>query len=420
LSRTLGCFQISGWPVKKVIVQDIQRTIEDDQVMLSARVDIQGWKIPDRPDPPERIFLQFPRPFENMIAQNGDAFVACFLMQCMAGGSDLHIEAPVSRTLLDNLHAMQEIWHSWDSKAYKRIAISADSVDTPDLHPDKTAALYSLGVDSFYTLAKNRKIPPACGAPEAPPIDYLIHLRGFEHRLGEDKTDHEQIMDLISQVSNRTDCVPIFGRTNFREFNSLSWGVGHGGAAAAVGLALGASLKTVLIASNNSYVQLGTEAGTHPLIDPLWSTQTTRFVHDGAERSRQAKVEALVEHMPESLQFLHVCWNNTDARLNCGYCIKCMDTMLTLDVLGKLGQAITFPDQLPENFIRNMLTFPRVGVTSLRINLRMAEERNGHRYSRVLERVARARRKDQYLAEMYPRWDRLTRRWRNLWRRIWY
>jgi len=405
--------------MKKVVVTDIEKSIENDKVALSAQVDIQGWKIPDRPNPPDRIVLQFPGNVQDMIAERGDAFVACFLLQCMAEGSDLCIKAPVSSTLLENMHTMQDIWCAWNPDIYKRINISADSVVTSEFQPDKTAAFVSLGVESFDTLVKNKKMPPPALAP-APSIDYLIFIRGFERRLDEDKSDEDLIVGMISQVAELTNCRPIFCRTNFREFTSLNWGVAHGGAEAAAALALGAMLKTVLIAGNRAYHQLGIGSGTHPLTDPLWSTRTLNVIHDGCEATRQAKVVALVKHMPEFLNFLHVCWSNIDARVNCGHCVKCMDTMIILDVLGKLGDAHTFPDQLPGNFARNLLNFPRINTMSLRESAGMARERGDHRYFPFLEQIARIRTADRYRQELYPRWDRLTRPLRNLCRRIRY
>jgi len=401
--------------VKKIVVHDIQKTIRDERVRLSAEVDIQGWTIPDRQNPPARLFVEFPESFQDVVAPSGDAFIAAFLLQCMAGGSDLHIRGPVSGKLLANMDILQNIWSAWSPEEFQRIEVRADQITPPARPPDKTAAFFSLGVDSFYTLMKNKKLE----AMSAPRIDYLIYMRGFEHRLEEDITNRQLTQDLITRVSEQTDCKPIFGTTNFRAFFGLRWLIGHGMAVGFVALALSQGLSRILISGHTSYAKLLNREGTHALTDPLWSTESLRVIHDGAETTRQGKVIALIKHMPEAFANLRVCWKNVDEKLNCGKCLKCTDVMLTLDMLGRLDQAPTFPDRLNEDYARVLRCFPRVAMYWFDEYLRIAREYDDRRY-RTIERIFRARRKDEWRREMHPRWDRLTQPWRDLLCRIRY
>jgi len=124
--------------------------------------------------------------------------------------------------------------------------------------------------------------------------------------------------------------------------------------------------------------------------------------------------------MPEALRFFHVCWKNQDQALNCGRCIKCINTTVTLDMLGKLGQAATFGDRVDRDFPRMMLFQPSLNFNSLHEHLRMARELGHRRYARIFQQVIRARRADEYRKEFCPMWDRLTRPWRIGLRRIRY
>ena len=64
----------------------------------------------------------------------------------------------------------------------------------------------------------------------------------------------------------------------------------QGAGLASVAHALG--LERLLIPGPRSYGQLEPN-GTHPLLDPLWSTESTEIVHDGAEPSRWEKIQFL-------------------------------------------------------------------------------------------------------------------------------
>ena len=62
--------------------------------------------------------------------------------------------------------------------------------------------------------------------------------------------------------------------------------------------------------------------GSHPLLDPLWSTETLAFVHDGCEANRMEKVRRIAES-PLLLEGLRVCVDDRGPDVyNCGSCWK--------------------------------------------------------------------------------------------------
>ena len=83
--------------------------------------------------------------------------------------------------------------------------------------------------------------------------------------------------------------------------------------------------------------------GTHPLLDPLWSTESLTFEHDGCEANRAEKT-ARISQSDIALRSLRVC--NRIYRHNCGQCEKCLRTMISLQAVGTLERCTAFDKKL--------------------------------------------------------------------------
>jgi hypothetical protein len=85
--------------------------------------------------------------------------------------------------------------------------------------------------------------------------------------------------------------------------------------------------------------------GSHPLIDPKFSSNDLLIRHEGIHLTRFAKTR-LISDWDLGLQRLRVC-NVSDhyrsGTLNCGKCEKCVRTMLALVASGVMKKATTFP-----------------------------------------------------------------------------
>ncbi len=118
--------------------------------------------------------------------------------------------------------------------------------------------------------------------------------------------------------------------TNFFPFGyryNLSRNLSQGSVLASVALLL--SFPRAFVPSSYSYSQLF-PLGSHPLTDPLYGTEGTEIVHDGSEARRLDKVRRIIED-GAALANLRVCFN--DANVNCGHCLKCLRTMISLKLL---------------------------------------------------------------------------------------
>jgi hypothetical protein len=119
-----------------------------------------------------------------------------------------------------------------------------------------------------------------------------------------------------------------------------NWELSHGSALASVAHALSGSFDRILIPATHTY-NLIYPFGSHPLLDPLWSSSQLEIMQDGCEAGRIEKCEFISNHDP-ALNALRVCWKNPGAAYNCGQCEKCVRTMLILKSLGALDRCSTF------------------------------------------------------------------------------
>lgn len=99
-----------------------------------------------------------------------DAFLACTLIPAMRIGGTLVVEGAVSPQLLKSITTIQQIISKWYS-AFHIIDVVADKAANREIEkiPARSAQFFSGGVDSFYTMLKNRD-----------EIQDLYFVRGFD------------------------------------------------------------------------------------------------------------------------------------------------------------------------------------------------------------------------------------------------
>jgi hypothetical protein len=145
----------------------------------------------------------------------------------------------------------------------------------------------------------------------------------------------------------RTTFVPVV--TNLRclesyEFNRDWMRRAHGALLCAVAHALSGGIRRILIASTNDVPHLR-PWGSHPLLDPRFSSEDLVVAHDEIHRSRLSKLEAIAE-WDAALESIIVCtdWMTTrEGPPNCGRCEKCLRTLASLKALGVERDLPTFP-----------------------------------------------------------------------------
>lgn len=290
----------------EVLVSDISLERDASTQELSANVD------------GERVWFRFPSSVP--IELRPEPFLPLALMEAMVRGVPIRVERPhtVSARLAGSFERIQQIFTSWNSEDFRVVALISELSDTLP-QTNRVVSCYSGGIDSSYTYA--------CFKDE---ITHLLLAQGFDGIQTEEQWQKNIEARQCFANQEGKPLVPV--ANNAREFlegRLLSFEVAHGSLLAGVGLALGAG--RILIPSSSAYGNLF-PWGSHPLLDPLWSTEATEVVHHGLELSRTGKIE-FISHNQHLLDHLQVCWKTPYE--NCGQCPKCVRTSLVLHLLGK-------------------------------------------------------------------------------------
>lgn len=260
---------------------------------------------------------------------NPSCLLPLFLLPAMSAHADIEIEGPVSPVLLRRANTIQDLYESW-LPAVRRVGIQAQSAPPPG--QAGMSLLFTAGLDSMASLIRLKD-----------QVTELVTVHGFDVRIGQPFENHiNQLQEACAYFHKPLVVV----RTDLREvtdgwFKSRGlppWGFYHGGPLAAVLIAM--ARQKGVIASSYSYSQLH-PWGSHPVLDPLWSTENTEIIHEGAEQTRLQKLRVVGEY-PGLLQYLRVCWEGQH-HSNCGRCEKCLRTMTALEGLGLLRGCSTFP-----------------------------------------------------------------------------
>jgi hypothetical protein len=262
-----------------------------------------------------------------------DTVLAVSLPVAMRLGLALHVTGAVSPRLLNGARTIQAIFSTW-SRHYRRVPITAELRATSGAADRAVACFFSGGVDSFHTLLTNRE-----------PITHLIFVHGFDLPLASTRL-RAQAVDTARTVADELGLELVEAETDIHDLTDehVHWGLMHGPALASAGLLLQEHFARILIPATHTYADL-LPWGSHPLVDPLWSTERTEFVHCGAEATRIEKCR-VVGQSDVAMARLRVCSMWPTDLYNCGECEKCLRTMINLKVAGALDRCQTLPHRI--------------------------------------------------------------------------
>jgi hypothetical protein len=271
-----------------------------------------------------------------------DAFLSTGLFPAMKSGGLLQLTGGLSPKLLKATEVIQDIFVTW-LPDFRRVTLRASPRQNPgEGQGAKVGAFFSGGLDSFYTLLKHRE-----------EISHLIFVWGFDIPI-DDPSLHSKVSSAIHQAARELGKPLIEVKTNLRGFSDqyVPWIYFFGAALASVALLLQGEFRKIYIPASETYAHLD-PCGSHPLIDPLWSTEELEIVHDGCEAGRGGKAEKIAD-CDTALKHLRVCWENRGGDYNCGRCEKCLRTMINLHLAGALERCAAFKNQLEPEAVREM------------------------------------------------------------------
>lgn len=286
---------------------------------------------------PELYWFEVDKKYKDDINTTGNPWLICLLPLAVTIGEPIQICNSIDSKLLENAKQLMQIWKCWYPDLHI-IPIEAKVVNyTGNVENKKTAAFFSGGVDSFFTLLFHND-PTLNNSIH---IDDLISVFGFDIPL-KNKEAFSMMKENFQKVASELGKELIDVATNLRKthFNKSGWGkLSHGCALASIAHLLGNRLSKVLIASTGGYTGL-IPWGSHPLTDPLLSGSDLTIIHDGAAFNRLQKTEFISKY-DLARKYLHVCYSiGTDK--NCSQCVKCYRTMMMLDVLDEFKHFETF------------------------------------------------------------------------------
>ncbi|HEY9625508.1 MAG TPA: hypothetical protein V6C78_34630 [Crinalium sp.] len=323
-------------------IEDLSTKIEGETFRTSATI---KWEDSDRSD--QIIYFETDRHHTQTLQP--DAFLVAACMPAMHYGEQrIAIQNEICPELKSNLDVAMHIVQNWYPKRNYRVpVIEATTKSTEELKSRDTAWFCSGGIDSWTSFYLNQQRYEATHPCR---IKHGIFIYGFD--FGKRKTLDERpgwnvLREQLEAELHSKDISLISVNTNIRqEFDEpyLWRDVFSGAALASVAHFLGEKISLALIASGPSLADLCPWA-QHPLLDPHYSSYSTRIDHDGVHLSRLDKVKLLSPALND-LNVLKVC-NNVERidgnMLNCGRCEKCLRTMLDLLVAGKLAGTPFFP-----------------------------------------------------------------------------
>jgi len=326
-------------------VTRISRSKTDGASKLSARIQCPGSDLDGK-----ELWLRYPADCFDHLSEAADPWIALLLWPAMRLGQTLRIDATGSARLAEATDKLMAIVHCWDAQ-FRPVEIQLQGVTDDRSADGVTASFFSGGVDSFYTVLKNHAAQPAHHGG----IRHLIFAQGLDIRPA-DMELYNLILPSIRNCADALGCTLVPCATNIRDLIPealVSWRLCHGPALAGIALGLPGRWNRVVIPATQTYKDL-LPNGSHPLVDPLWSTESTEVIHDGADATRLAKVRYIATS-ELALRHVRVCWRNPEGQYNCGRCEKCVRTMISLKIAGVLEQCTAFDEPLSYARIPDLL-----------------------------------------------------------------
>jgi hypothetical protein len=311
------------------------------------------WENCDRPQ--QEVYFETTAEFADDLVPNPNAWLlASALVAMRYGETRIAIDVPISAEVKDGLINSMKCLINWHGEGRKVIPIEAPLLKEVQYtnKPSRAGALFSGGIDALAMVRDNH----LNFAPDHPRhIKDGILVYGVLE--GEDEDDpspsFQNVVNGVTAMAEDVGIKLIQVSTNayahFRDLDSdfRFWRFEyHGSFLAAIAHAIAPRLSVASIASTYDFANLE-PWGSHPLLDPLYSTSSLQIRHENAALSRLEKTQ-LVGEWDLALKHLRVCNEKesySQGNYNCGKCEKCVRTMTAFLSLGQLDQISTFKEK---------------------------------------------------------------------------
>ena len=337
-------------------IEELRRREIDDRTRIEARFVYEDCELR-----PVDVFYEAGPPLAAALEATPEAFVLSGLpIALWEGERRLSVEGALDETLADGLVRASSLLASWYERcgALRLEPTEGFRVTTRRPAP-RRVALFSGGCDAFAMLRENRDVFPL-DHPDS--IRHVVYAFGFsflDRFKGEEQPRFRARYDAharrLETLGQRVGFELIRVDTNVRLLDPSRepfYYAAHSGAFLAPLVASPGFVSDALIASSGEGGPVQSPHGSHPLLDPCYSTGPVRVHHMQPQVSRMEKLRMIAEWEPayDTLQVCHGWRAPSPEVLNCGKCEKCVRTMVELLVCEALPRFTSFPcdDVTPE------------------------------------------------------------------------
>lgn len=277
-------------------------------------------------------------------------FVLSLVFPAMRLKKDITVEGSMSESLYYALEQLQAIFSGWYknlSPIKIHVSDGLHSLTNMDNTQRGVVTCFSGGVDSFHTLRKHQDHQ----SPRYRVTHALFGLFGPPFHWSKPDV-YDAALKTYDTMLSSIGVKLVSVRSNAYDFSwplNLAWEIPHAFITAASMHVFGNRFSKGYIPSSFHYKKLFIW-GSHPLTDPLLSTESTQIIHDSLHVTRMEKVEQIAD-WELAQKHLNVCTVRTPENLNCGRCSKCLRTMLELACTPHFKKFSTFPQDGNGNFI---------------------------------------------------------------------
>lgn len=263
-----------------------------------------------------------------------DAAAVALAPRAMHGGQDLHIDGPVSWSVLAGIEEYVDAWTSWLPALYKPFRLHAEEVvddrgDGAGPHAGAGVIAWSGGVDSTYALVANDH---AERGPRKVDLVAAVQIHGFDIAL-DDRAAFDRSLTGTAPLLAARGIEHVAVRTNWHDEMCPDWEMSFFAGFASLLHLFADRASTALMAPDNPYQHPRLVWGSNPITNRMLASRRFRFAAPGSATLRVEKCRA-IGAIPEVRSHLRVCWQGDHRGANCGRCEKCVRTKLAFVVAG--------------------------------------------------------------------------------------
>lgn len=333
-------------------IDNFNKTKNDDRVRVSATV---TWEDSDRPQ--QEVFFETAAAFDDDLTCNPHAFlIACVPPALQHGEKRIILDEPICAKLYSGLVSNMKLLRHWYGPQTQPITQIEATIHSPAqraIHSKRAGFFFSSGVDSLTNLRLNR-LNLSLDHPASFKDALVVYGMNIESDNRIETFD--QRLELMSEVASdaRINLIPVYTNIRYLDEDSQFFQQQfHSAILAASAHAFAKRLTDVSISSSFEISNLF-PWGSHPLLEPNYSSHDLCITHDGNELTRLDKIRIIAD-WNVGLQNINICYSNWPGK-NCCRCDKCCRAMLSLLALGALERCGAFDaNDVSENLVISAL-----------------------------------------------------------------